>query len=276
MTVKLTRSKVSRILRYYFRGMIQPDIARRVAVDQSSVSTYATSFKKSVALVGLLTAGKEFDVFDEVNELRSLSVELLKSRLTAVDAKQGVKIIQAFRRLGVEPEKHTGLIGICKKVDDPHFINAALKLNRIEVVNQESYEQALTKFDFTISQLPLKKAELNQMQTKLDSLNSSIAEKNKILQGVDTEMKQRQRETGIKRAKLEREAETRKTDLEKEAKTRRAGLEQEYEARRKQLDVTTQEMEEVADLKTRLRSINLDISTFRQLAKEAFYGNATS
>lgn len=265
MTVKLSRHKVSRILKYYFRGMTQPDIARRVVVDQSSVSLYATSFKKRAALVGLLTAGKEFDVFNEISELRSLSVELLKSKLTAEDARQGVKIIQAFRRLGIEPERHTRLIQVCKKIDDPYFINASLKLNRIEAEGQMSYEEALAKYDFTVSQIPLKKTELSQMQTKLDSLSGFIAEKNKTLQSVDTEIKQRQRE-----------AEIRKANLEKEAKTRKAKLEQEYTTRCRQLDITLKEMEEVAESKTMLRNINLDIPTFKQLAKEFIYGSATS
>ncbi len=276
MTVRLSQSKVSKILRYYFRGMTQPDIARRVAADQSSVSAYSTNFKRSAALVGLLTAGKEFDVFNEVSELRSLSVELLKSKLTAEDARQGVKIIQAFRRLGIEPERHTSLIQVCKKIDDPHFINASLKLNRIEAEGQMSYEEALAKYDLTVSQIPSKKTELSQMQTKLDSLNSSITEKNKKLQSVDTEIKQRQREAEIRKANLEREAETRKTNLEKEAETRKAKLEQEYTTRCRQLDVTLKEMEEVAELKTMLRNINLDIPTFIQLAKEAIHGSATS
>jgi len=265
MTVKLSRHKVSRILRYYFRGMTQPDIARRVVVDQSSVSLYATSFKKRAALVGLLTAGKEFNVLPEVSELRSLSVELLKAHLTAEDARQGVRIIKAFQKLGIESEWHTKLIQVCKKIDDPHFINAALKLNRIEAEGQMSYEEALAKYDLTVSQIPSKKTELSQMQTKLDSLNSSITEKNKKLQSVDTEIKQRQRE-----------AETRKTNLEKEAETRKAKLEQEYTTGCRQLDVTLKEMEEVAELKTMLRNINLDIPTFIQLAKEAIHGSATS
>jgi len=276
MTVKLSRHKVSRILRYYFRGMTQPVIAQRVGVDQSTVSLYATSFKKRAAVVGLLAAGREFGMITEINELRSLSVELLKSNLTAEDARQGVRIIKAFQKLGIEPERHTRVIQMCKKIDDPHFINAALKLNRIEAEGQMSYEEALAKYDLTVSQIPSKKTELSQMQTKLDSLNSSITEKNKKLHSVDTEIKQRQREAEIRKANLEREAETRKTNLEKEAETRKAKLEQEYTTRGRQLDVTLKEMEEVAELKTMLRNINLDIPTFIQLAKEAIYGSATS
>jgi len=132
-----------------------------------------------------------------------------------------------------------------------------------------SYEEALAKYDLTVSQIPSKKTELSQMQTKLNSLNSSITEKNKKLQSVDTEIKQRQREAETSKTNLEREAETRKTNLEKEAETRKAKLEQEYTTRFRQLDVTVKEMEEVAELKTMLRNINLDIPTFIQLAKEA-------
>ena len=54
MTVKLSPQKVSTILRYYFAGVSQPNIARKVAVDQSTVSLYSSRFQVRVAETGLL------------------------------------------------------------------------------------------------------------------------------------------------------------------------------------------------------------------------------
>ena len=115
MTVRLSRHKISRILKYYFRGMPQPVIAHRAGVDQSTVSLYASRFKGTASEVGLLAAGREFNVFKEIDELRSLSVELLKVNLTAEDAREGVKIIRAFNKLGIGSDQHIKLIQACKK-----------------------------------------------------------------------------------------------------------------------------------------------------------------
>lgn len=254
MTVKLSQHKISRILKNYFTGMTQPVIAHKVGVDQSTVSLYSSRFSERASEVGLLTAGKEFNVLQEVSELRSLSVELLKASLTAEDARRGVKIIDAFQKLGVGTDQHVRLIEVCKKVNDPDFINAALKLNRIEAEVQMSYEEATLKFERINSEMPLAEKELEETKANLRMMVNIVAKKNKELQSVDAEIKQHQ----------------------KEAQTRKARLEQNYEDRQKQLDVTQQEVKEVAELKAKLRRDNLDIDTLIKLAKEAIYGSAKS
>ena len=246
MTVKLSPHKISRILRYYFSGVPQPAIARRVGVDQSTVSLYASSFRLVATEVGLLDAGKEFNVFEEVSELRSLSVELLKVNLTAEDAREGVKIIRAFNKLGIELDQHIGLIEVCKKVDEPGFINAALKLNRIEAEGQMSYEEATSKFERITSELPPAENRLRGLQTKLKSLNSLIAQRNSELTNVEAHLVQ----------------------LRKDAKVKEAKLEQDFDVKMKKLNVQYKEVEEVAALKAELAKKGLNLKTVLKLAKE--------
>ena len=76
MTVQLSPHKISKILRGYFRGLPQTKIAKEARVDQSSISHYASRFKNMATEYGLLAAGKEYQVMNEVESLRSLSVEL--------------------------------------------------------------------------------------------------------------------------------------------------------------------------------------------------------
>ena len=132
MTVKLSPHKVRRILRGYFNGLPQTTIANKVAVNQSSVSIYASEFKKLTAMSGILIAGKEFGVENEVDAMRSLSVELYEAGLTVADAQQGVAIIKTFHRMDVEPEQHALLIEVCKEVRDHEFVKAAMELTSIE------------------------------------------------------------------------------------------------------------------------------------------------
>jgi predicted transcriptional regulator len=146
MTVQLSPHKVSKILRGYFLGLPQIKIAKEAGVDQSSISHYASRFKEMAAEVGILAAGKEYQVMNEVESLRSLSVELNKSKLTMEEAKQGHNIIKAFLKLGISPEQHLALIEVCKKVDDSGFAEAAVHLSQIETHIGTSYHEVMSGF----------------------------------------------------------------------------------------------------------------------------------
>ncbi len=177
MTVKLSPQKVAKILRYYFSGLPQMKIAKKLGVDQSSVSLYATRFKERAGEIGLVAAGKEFNVFDEVDAMRSLSVELHKAKLTVDEAKEGVKIIKAFIKLGISPSEHIMLVKVCKEVDDQGFINAALKLAKIESNSNISYEEVVSGFQKMTSQLPVLEKQIENRNAELGSINSYLADK---------------------------------------------------------------------------------------------------
>ncbi|MFC1980565.1 hypothetical protein ACFLVS_07015, partial [Chloroflexota bacterium] len=130
MTVQLSPHKASKILRGYFRGLPQTKIAKEAGINQSSISHYATRFKETAAKYGLPAAGKEYQVLNEVESLRSLSVELYKSKLTTDEARKGHNIIKVFLKLGINPEQHHTLIEVCQKVANPGFIEAAIRLSQ--------------------------------------------------------------------------------------------------------------------------------------------------
>lgn len=249
MTVKLSQQKISRLLKYYFAGMTQPAIAQKVVTDQSTISLYAKRFSERAAEIGLLAAAKEYNM-KEVSELRNLSVEMQKYNLTTEDAREGVGIIKAFSKLGVPTDQHTKLIQVAKKIDNPGFINASLELVRIEEKEKISYEEAITKYQAILSQLPLKKNELTRTKTQLNSLNRFTTEKERELNNVNTQLKQ----------------------MQETARVEREDLEQDYEARRQQLQVQQEEVEDVAQVKAELSEDNLDIATMIKLVNEYSHG----
>jgi len=251
MTVRLSPQKVSKILRNYFSGMPQCEIAKKAVVDQSTVSIYSSRFKQRAAEVGLSTAGEEFGVFNEINALRSLSAELFKHNLTVEEANQGLMIMKAFMKLGIEPEQHTTLVKLCKEVDDPGFIQAALKLNSIETEGNMSYEEVVSRFEKVSSELPSTENKLRTIQTKFKSLSDLIAERNQELANLEARLAQ----------------------LQKDAKAKLAKLEQEFENKKKELNVKSEEVKEVAKLKADLGKQGLDILMLVRLAKEYSHGS---
>ena len=246
MTVRLSRHKISKILRYYFSGVLQPVIARRVGVDQSTVSLYASRLKEIATEVGLLAAGEEFNVFEEVGELRSLSVELLKVNLTAEDAREGVKIIRAFNRLGIGPDQHIKLVQVCKKVDDEGFINAALEFMEVENSSNKGYDEIVSNFESITSQLPLVEKKLMALKTEIGSLNNTLTKKKSELAGIQSQLVQFREETVAEKTRLNAE----------------------LEAEMKRFGVKEQEVKEATKLKSELAKRGLNLSTLIKVVEE--------
>ena len=246
MTVKLSPQKVAKILRYYFSGLPQIKIAKKSGVDQSSISIYATRFKERVSEIGIIAAGKEYGLMEEVDALRSLSVELHKAKLTVDEAKEGTKIAKAFIKLGISPGEHMTLVKVCKEVNDQGFVNASLKLAKIESDSNTSYEEVVTGFQNMTAQLPVLGKQIENRNAELDSINSNLVDKKQKLVSLE--------ETSIKLKKL--------------AEDTLAQTEQEVLAKMEEAKVTEKEIEEIAKLKANLGKKGLDISTLVKLAKE--------
>ena len=246
MTVQLSPHKVSKILRGYFCGLPQTKIAKEAGVDQSSISHYASRFKEMAAKYGLSAAGKEYQVLNEVDSLRSLSVELYQSKLSVEEAKQGYNIIKAFLKLGINPEEHLNLTEVCQKIEDPGFIKAALKLSQIESQTGMGYHQITSGFENAQKQLPQLEKKIAEANAELKSLNDGILKNKQELAGREEYLKTYQNEVKAKEARLEKE----------------------LLAKMKQLEVEKKEVEELAVLKSKLVKNGLNLQTLLKLAKE--------
>ena len=246
MTVKLSRLKANKIMRLYFRGLRQASIAERTGSHQSTISLYSSRFKEIANSEGLLNAGKEFGVENEVEALRSLSVEMYNAELTVADAEQGVAIIKIFHRMDVEPEQHDLLIKVCKEVRDPDFVKAAMELTNIESTTRMNFHQAIERLQEVSTQLPPLEDRLQNRETQLYSINSMIKERQRDLENLDKTLTQ-SRETSEKTIR-----------------------EREMELSRKmnQLNIRETEINAAVELQRYLADQELDIPTLVKLAKE--------
>jgi len=183
---------------------------------------------------------------EEVDALRSLSVELHKAKLTVDEAKEGVKIEKAFIKLGISPAEHMTLVKVCKEINDQGFINASLKLAKIESDNNISYEEVVSGFQKMTSQLPLLEKQLENRNTGLNSINNNLADKKQEMASLNESL----------------------AKLKKLAEDTLAQMEQKVSAKMEDAKVTEKEIEEIAKLKADLDKQGLDIPTLVKLAKE--------
>lgn len=264
MTVRLAPYRVSRILGDYLKGLPQPKIAQKNGVNQSSVSHYASRLRERVDDSGLLAAGREFGIMHELDSLRSLAVELYKNRLTVEEAKDGLRIIKAFHKLGIPPHRHSALVKVCGEVEEPDFVKVAMRLVELEKATGMSYQQAVSQFEKVTSDLNDLDERKNRLQSELVELEQSVAEQKAELKATEERL-----------ARLQKQIQGEQTELESELRAQKRRVEGEKARLGKELDkmmeenkVTRGEIDAVTKLKADLRRRGLDLPTIVSLAEE--------
>lgn len=190
-------------------------------------------------------------MLNEVETLRSLSVELYESKLTVEDAKQGHNIIRAFQKLGVSPENHFSLLAVCKKVGDPIFIEKALELARIEEQFRISRDQAISSYEEAVKQLPQFEIKISKAKSELKTIDNVILKKKR-------ELAEKKEYFGKYMEKVKHKV----TQVEK-------GLASEMA----KSNVTKKEIKAITNLKDGLSKQGLDLETLIKLGKEFSHGN---
>lgn len=112
----------------------------------------------------------------------------------------------------------------------------------------------ISQYENITYQLPSSRKELQEVQTKIKSLDDILVQKKHEAARLETHIAQ----------------------LQTEAESKEAKLEQKLAAKMKNLGVKEAEVEEVATLKKQLGNNGLDILTLVKLAKEYGYGSKES
>jgi len=246
VTLRLSHQKVSLVLSRMFGGWPQRAVAEKVGVDQSTVSLWFSRFRARASQAGLSQAGKEFGIMNEVDSLRSLAVELFKNQLSVRDAREGLELVLAFSALGVPPQRHKDLVEICKKVQDPGFVSAALELCQLEAKEGMNYEQVIAQFKEMSPKVQHLKSERQALNSQLSALDKELADKKAELGALDTQLAERKKQAAAEEKKMEE------------------GLKKKMENHK----VTAQEVDMVSKLKAELGKKGLDLGVLVSLAKE--------
>jgi hypothetical protein len=203
LTAKISHVKAAKILHHYFGGMPQLKIAQKCGVNQATVSRCAVKFQKEAAAKGILKATKEYAIMEDINALRSLSIELYKGKASVEEARSGLKMLNLFNSLGVPPEEHKILAKAVSKVKDPDFIKGAMNLIKLEAATGKSYADIVSEYQ----QLG---EEIGERQQAIIALKEQHEIQGKILRELDLTKEKKQAEI----AEFEKEAEEKKTEID--------------------------------------------------------------
>jgi len=246
VTIKISPHKTSKILQYFFRGVPQPEIAKKCGVNQATVSRYALTFKTDADHIGIMAAARRYGIMHEVDSLRSLATELSKNRLTVEEARGGVSILKSFDSLGVLPKEHSTLVKAISKLKAPDFVPAAMKLVKLEADTGKSYPEVVSHFEHLSSQ----SVQLQRSNADLEKENETLRQS---IEQLDTAKKQK--ELGLK-------------ELEKRAEQRQSVIEREVARKMEDARLMQERIERLEPLAEALRQLGISDDTLEGYLKE--------
>lgn len=194
MPQKLSPYKVSKMMELYFEGYSQSQIANKLKINQATVSIHVSKFKSLVEQQGIKAAGEEFSIMDQVEVLHSLAVELKKAKLTAEEAKVGLKMALLLQQLGIKQEDYKDLIQACTKMKSEGFITSAVKLNKLENDTGMTHKEIVAQAASTYEQLKKAQQDLQTVTGKLNVSKEELAsiekQKKSATEDLEEHMKQ--------------------------------------------------------------------------------------
>jgi len=246
MTLPLSGSKARSILRQFFYGVPQTVISEKVGANQSTVSLYATRFGERAASRGLIPASKEYGMENQILELRSLAVELQQADITTEQARAGVKIIKAFSKLGIPPDRHQELVKVCKEITEDGFINTTLDFLKLNEKTGLTYDALVASYKGTAAQLGAKGQQLVNLQAECNSADILLSNKTAELNDLNDQV----------------------TQVRKAASVKIKAEEDELQASLAAISMKLEAVRQVVKIKKQLELTGWDIPTFIKAAKE--------
>lgn len=271
MPVRISPHKAAKVLRLFFAGVPQPEIARRCNINQATVSRYVSRLKDEADDSGILEAGKEYGVMHEVDSLRSLAVELHKNKLTVEDAKEGAAILGYFYELGVSPTQHKALVRVISKLKNPDFIPSALKLADLEASTGKTYTRIISHFEQIASEAKKEEEQCSDLKAKRQALTGDIKALTSKKKNLEWEL--RGLESDIEQRRLEIEREIAGKMQEAEVTADRIGRLMPLLSVLKKLNISDDTLDTYLEEHKKLEELGLTWETFKIMVESAAHGS---
>jgi len=203
MVKELSESKVLKMFSLYFQGFSQTDIANKLKITQASVSIHVSKFKSLAEQQGIMAAAEEYGVMDQIAVLYDLATELKKAKLTAEEAKAGLKMELLFQEYGVEQEEYGHLIETCEKLKKEDCFKAALELNQLEKGTGLSYGELVNEYKGFTDQLAQAHENLEKITGKINTHTEELTDINKQKKLASQDLKTHMEKLGLDEQRIE-------------------------------------------------------------------------
>lgn len=239
---ELARATKLEVAQYYLLGHSYKEIEEGTGVSHGSISNIVHEIEQgNLTIPGI--------PFDQVNDLRQLSLDLREKSLEPSQALLGLVFSERLRTLGITPEYLDNWAEVIKQFTQPDFtprdfLEAALRLHELEGSQGKPYETLAEEY----ARL---REDVDRLKAEVDSLAKSKAELSKEVEPLQSQLELLTRsknkfenEVEIQTRKLQelqsrvKEAEEEKARIDKDTKDlkrRRAKLSSEVDSREESL-----------------------------------------
>jgi len=197
MPPRISKEKQQKIIQLYLEGVTVVKIGKKVKASTAQVSTEVRRFK-TLSDESLERAARVYNVSETVGEIRSLSIEMRKLKLTADDCKEVVRYIRKMEELGISLEQLKPFVNMIvrlqkAKIPLDEYIEYGLKLEALEKETGLSYKEILKAAQKEVAQLQKAREQLKIVRQQISTERLSLTKLNT------------DRERRIRNAKLDNE-----------------------------------------------------------------------
>jgi orotate phosphoribosyltransferase-like protein len=123
MPTRISPEKESNIIKLFLTGMTQTEIANQANVSQSTISEVISRYKEDASKTSLDGASASRGVHNEVDTLRSLSIDMRSAGITVNDVKKACQLVEKLSKIGADLtmlDKADSDLDSCRRLETSH------------------------------------------------------------------------------------------------------------------------------------------------------------
>ncbi|MFC1968229.1 hypothetical protein ACFLVX_02410 [Chloroflexota bacterium] len=278
---EITRAKRLEVAYCYLLGYTYREIEEETGISHGSVANIVSE----IEVGDLIIPGTSFD---QVNDLRQLSLDLKKSSLKPSQALLGIAFLKRLQDLQITPEHLEAWSKLVKRLLHPdfateEFFEAARRLRDLEISQGKSFETITEEYKSHCQQIEKLKGESESLSKTKSQLTNEIKPLQPQLEALKREKERLENDVQIQTAKIQesksrlKEAEEEKLTLDRETKDlhrRKVKLSSEVEGKEESLRKMGEmgfSDEDLLRLKAFLEKISKDENNDVTQVKENFF-----
>jgi len=180
LPARISQEKESAIISLYLQGVNEAETAEKEHVSQSTVSAVISRYKRNPSRSSDDEALASKPLRHQIDELRSLSVDLKNAGITVEEAKKGFKMIDELTKLGISLDLLGAVIEVYRIISPKDFPKDAFAKATVEMIGLEqqhklSYNEVVSAYKEAYEKVAKLKTQLIDAKRELEE----IAEKKK-------------------------------------------------------------------------------------------------
>lgn len=186
MGKSISDHKKSEIAKLYFQGLTRDGIAKRTRVSAGAVSGVIKEFTDCADSTSTEEAAEEYDVFETVENLRSLAVETRKTGTSVEKLMEVSKMLERIKKL-TDLDKLEGFIKAGESLADKAHVEASVKMHLLEEHTGKSHDDILVELERKSARLTEQSEEIQRRNAEIKHLED---EKGRLTQEGEELLKQ--------------------------------------------------------------------------------------